>query len=494
MEKNYILIFPHQLFENHHLINKNSTLFLVEDPHFFYRFNFHKQKLVFHRATMQEYAHMLKKRGVNVIYFDHHLCKKNPEIVFIFCKENKIHHLNYFDLADEILHQRLHAESKKYNIEIIEHTSPSFFLSKEEVSQILGVKKNYRMASFYTKMRKKFKILVKNNKPFMNKWSFDEENRLKFSQATKSVSLAKENKSIIVEHAKNYIEIDFSNNPGDTTNFIYPINHQEAQIHLKKFISKNLNNFGPYQDAFDEHELFGFHSLLSPLLNVGLLLPDQVVQEVLFYIEKKEYKINSIEGFIRQILGWREFVRGIYVLHGSKQKNSNIFNHKNRLSKSFWDGTTTIKPIDVVIKKTLAYAYAHHIERLMVLGNFMLLTEINPNDVYSWFMEMYIDAYDWVMIPNIYGMSQYSDDGIMTSKPYCSSSKYILAMSHYKKEEWTSLWDSLYWNFIRKNYKKLLTIPRFKFMLSIFNKIKKETIQKHVLIAQNYLNTLSNNS
>lgn len=488
--KKTVLIFPHQLFKDHELISKNSVVLIVEDAHFFYRFNFHKQKLIFHRATMHAYAAMLKERGIEIFYFDHEVCYKDPDVFLSFCNKNNIKELHYFDVADELLFQRLYAQSKKFDVQLIEYPNPSFLLSKKDVEQMLGFKKNYRMAFFYQAMRKKFNILVKNNKPFMDKWSFDEENRLKFSQSIKPASLLKESNSIFVKEAQHHIETFFPNNPGKSSPFMYPINHDEAKKHLKNFITKNLDNFGPYQDAIDENESFGFHSILSPLLNTGLVLPQEVIEEALSLVEKKNYKINSIEGFIRQILGWREFVRGVYVLQGNKQKDSNFFDHKNRLPQSFWDGTTKVKPLDVVIKKILECAYAHHIERLMVLGNFMLLAEIKPDDVYRWFMEMFIDAYDWVMIPNIYGMSQYSDGGLITTKPYCSTSKYILSMSHYKKEAWTKLWDALYWNFVSKNYKKLSAINRFKLMLSMFKKIKKETMEEHLSIAQNFLRDL----
>jgi deoxyribodipyrimidine photolyase-related protein len=177
-----------------------------------------------------------------------------------------------------------------------------------------------------------------------------------------------------------------------------------------------------------------------------------------------------VEGFIRQIIGWREFMFGVYVVAGEKHRNSNFFKHTNKLPKGFYDATTEIPPIDDVINHLNKYAYAHHIERLMILGNYLLLRKTKPTEVYRWFMELFIDSYDWVMVPNVFGMSQYADGGLMTTKPYISSSNYILQMSNYKKGDWCTHWDSLFWNFIGDHYDQLAKIPRMRFMITAFKK------------------------
>ncbi len=232
--------------------------------------------------------------------------------------------------------------------------------------------------------------------------------------------------------------------------------------------------FGDYQDAILANENFLFHSILSPLLNIGLITPEEVVKKAIKTSEKKEIPINSLEGFIRQIIGWREFIRGVYIVKGQKQRNSNFWKSKRKLNQSFYNGRTNITPIDTVIKRITKYAYAHHIERLMILGNFMQLSEIDPNDVFRWFMEMFIDAYDWVMVPNVYGMSQYADGGLMSSKPYISSSNYIKKMSNFKHDYWCEIWDALFWSFIYKHQKVLKKNPRMSLMVNQLKKKQKE--------------------
>jgi deoxyribodipyrimidine photolyase-related protein len=205
------------------------------------------------------------------------------------------------------------------------------------------------------------------------------------------------------------------------------------------------------------------------MLNTGILTPEYVVQEALAYAKKHTIPLNSLEGFIRQIIGWREFVRAVYHMIGKEQAKSNFFNNKKPLPASFYTAKTGIEPIDTTIKKLLETAYSHHIERLMVLGNFMLIAEINPTDVYTWFMEMYIDSYDWVMVPNVYGMSQYADTR-MTTKPYISSSNYVLGMSNYEKGAWCKIWDSLFWTFMHNHAKKLAPIARMHFLMNALHK------------------------
>ena len=184
------------------------------------------------------------------------------------------------------------------------------------------------------------------------------------------------------------------------------------------------------------------HSLLSPLINSGLINPIYAIKKILDYYKKNNIRLNSCEGLIRQIIGWREFIRGVYVSKGVEERTKNFWNFQRSIPKSFYNGTTGIIPVDDTIKKINSTGYANHIERLMIIGNFMLLCEFDPNEVYQWFMELFIDSYDWVMVPNVYGMSQFIDGGLMSTKPYISSSNYILKMSNYKKDKWCEIWDT----------------------------------------------------
>ncbi len=247
------------------------------------------------------------------------------------------------------------------------------------------------------------------------------------------------------------MEREFPDAIGEASPFLYPTTHQEAKKALEVFLQDKLIFFGDYQDAIQKEESFLFHSVLSPILNLGLLTPQEVIQAAINHSEKHSVPINSLEGFLRQIVGWREFVRASYLLNGSHQRSLNFFQHQEQIPEKFWAGEIGILPIDTVIKRILKTGYCNHIERLMVLGNFLLLTETALQEIYKWFMGYFVDAYDWVMVPNVYGMSQYADGGLIITKPYVSSSNYILKMSNYPKGEWTDIWDGLFWRFLQKH-------------------------------------------
>ena len=226
------------------------------------------------------------------------------------------------------------------------------------------------------------------------------------------------------------------------------------------------------------------------MLNTGLLTPQFIVDEALQYASNHEIPINSLEGFIRQIIGWREFIRAVYELKGKEERTKNYWGFTRKIPASFWNGTTGIEPVDNTIKKVLATGYCHHIERLMVLGNFMLLCEFDPDDVYRWFMELFIDAYDWVMVPNVYGMSQFADGGLMATKPYISGSNYLMKMSDYKKGEWQNVWDGLFWRFMHTHRTFFLKNPRLGMLVRSFDKMPDIKQKAHLNNAAQFLNSL----
>ena len=243
-----------------------------------------------------------------------------------------------------------------------------------------------------------------------------------------------------------YVKEHFSKeNPGELNPIKqYPISFEEAQTFLEQFLTQRFSRVGIYEDAILKESSTLNHSLLSPLMNVGLLQPLEVVNKALSYAEKNNIPINSTEGFVRQIIGWREFIRGMYLCKGGYSRTKNFWNFKRKIPASFYDGTTGIEPIDNTIKTILKTGYCHHIERLMVLGNFMLLCEFDPTDVYKWFMELFVDSYDWVMVPNVYGMCLFADGGTFATKPYIGGSNYIKKMSNYKSGQWCEVWDAYF--------------------------------------------------
>ena len=343
------------------------------------------------------------------------------------------------------------------------------FLNTEAENQVFfnPSKKKYFQTSFYKLQRKKMNILMVGNNPKGDKWTYDDENRKKYpkSKTPPTIKYPKESKEFY-EEGINYVNTHFSENYGVLNGAIsYPTDFTSAKNWFNDFLNERFAEFGDYEDAIVEKEAILNHSLLSPLINSGLLTPKYVIDELNKYGIKKSIPINSFEGIVRQIIGWREFIRGIYVAKGSIERTRNYWNFDKKMPEAFYNATTGIKPIDDCINKVNDNAYLHHIERLMVIGNFMFLCEIRPDDVYKWFMEFFIDSYDWVMVPNVYGMSQFADGGLMSTKPYISSSNYIMKMSDYKKGDWQKIWDGLYWRFIYKNQSFFQSNPRLSMMV-----------------------------
>ena len=245
-----------------------------------------------------------------------------------------------------------------------------------------------------------------------------------------------------------------------------------------------------YEDAIVKGENILNHSVLTPMMNTGLLTPQFVLDEALKFGKENGVPLNSLEGFIRQIMGWREFIRGVYEAVGSKERTTNFWGFERKIPASFYDGTTGIPPVDDTIKMLLKTGYNHHIERLMVLGNFMVLCEFHPDEVYRWFMEMYIDSYDWVMVTNVYGMSQFADGGLMATKPYISGSNYLMKMSDYKKGDWQKTWDGLFWRFMHVHRDFFLKNPRLGMLVRTFDKMSDEKRNTHIENGERFLTKL----
>jgi len=286
------------------------------------------------------------------------------------------------------------------------------------------------------------------------------------------------------------VEDEFPGAPGSLDNLYYPTTHALAEKWLDTFLGERFIKFGPYEDAMAAGHNWLHHSVLTPMLNTGLLTPAQVIETALRFADKSNVPLNSLEGFVRQIIGWREFMRATYDDLGVPMRTTNHWKHKRNLPDSFYDGTTGIDPIDDAIHRILDTGYCHHIERLMILGGFMFLCEIKPDDIYAWFMEMFIDSYDWVMVPNVYAMSQHADGGAITTKPYFSGSNYVLKMSNYKKGEWSEIWDALFWRWIIRNSDALKGNPRWAMMVRNGEKMTEEKRNAHLKTAASYLKGL----
>ena len=487
------LILPHQLFENSPLIENDYECYLIEEYLFFSQYKFHKQKIAYHRASMQCYKDYLVKRGKKVVYISAH--EKNSDLrkLLSFLNKENIIEIHLIDPTDNWVEKRIAEASSKNEVSIHYYNSPLFLNTKEELLSFFKPKgKKFFQTKFYKQERKKRKILVDSEgNPEGEKWTFDSENRKKYPSKKTPPHIVFPVNNDYYKEAKKYTEEYFSDYPGSLDNYpLYPIDYKTSKKWLQSFFNERFLEFGPYEDAIVKEHSFLNHSVLSPMINTGLLRPEYVISETLKFIRTNDIPINSVEGFVRQIIGWREFIRGIYECKGTQERTTNFWGFKRKIPASFYDGTTGIVPVDNAIKKVLATGYCHHIERLMVLSNFMLLCEFDPDEVYRWFMELFIDAYDWVMVPNVYGMSQFADGGLMATKPYISGSNYIMKMSNYKKGDWQVIWDGLFWRFMHVHRAFFLKNPRLGMLISNFDKMDSTKRNGHLTSSEDYLSSL----
>ena len=449
------IIFPIHLFKDIKELKKYDKIFIVEDPIYFTKFKFHKMKLCFHRASMKKYHDYLKKNNIMVKYFNYNID---------YTSHLANNQITFYDPVDHDLINKINNSSKKLKFSVEIKETKIFVTTKEQLTNYHNEIFNKKFAlttSFYRWQRKELNIMYPIGKKY--KLSYDKANREPFqTNPTDIFKPSKKNNKYITE-AKKYVNSNFKNNFGNMDDFIYPIDHVGASEWLDDFISKRFENFGTYEDAFNPNVKFGYHSVLSPLLNVGLLTDNDVLKKILPLQNK--IPLSSFEGYIRQLIGWKQGVRYLYQFHYDKFNNKNYLKNKNKISNRIWDGTTGIPPVDDCVNKVKNSGYLHHIERLMVMGNFFLITMTDPKEVFNWFIEIVsMDAYQWVMYPNVYGMITYADGGFMMSRPYMSSSAYLKKMGNYngnkqtiklndKEYLWSEIWDALYYNFINTHYK-----------------------------------------
>ncbi len=493
----YLIIFPHQLHKEHlGLKYKPEKIFIVEDSLFFfdhqYPVNFHKQKLILHRASMKQYQDHLTSLGFDVEYRDYQvdLLEKVIETIALSSPKATV---MLSDTADYTLNKRVKSLASYYGIELHWIRSQLFLNTNQQNKDYRSDKKRWFMASFYQFQRTRLNILMQDDgKPVGGKWSFDEDNRKKIP--TKDIPLIPpmnfpEENSFIRE-AKKYVHVHFPDALGSDHFFYYPTNFKDAEVWLENFLTLRLERFGPYEDALVPQDHWLYHSVLTPMLNIGLLSPDTIIEKAIQHSQANQIPLASIEGFVRQIIGWREFMRATYVDLGVQMRTTNHWQHTRKIPPCFYDGTTGITPIDDIITHILNTGYCHHIERLMVLGGFMFLCEFDPDEIYRWFMELFIDSYDWVMVTNVYAMSQNADGGLITTKPYFSGSNYLKKMGYGNTKQnasWAPTWDGLYWRWIHLHQDQLSKNPRWAMMCAMSRKMEHDKMSAHIARAEEFL-------
>jgi deoxyribodipyrimidine photolyase-related protein len=466
----------------------------------------HIQKVVGFFAAMRFFSKELKQKNHNVIYIhlndEDNLQSFERNIQHLISKNNFTHF--EYQLPDEYrVDQQLKKLCQSISITSSISDSEHFFTNRKELGDFFEGKKTFLLESFYRALRKKHSVLMEGDKPLTGQWNYDGENRKKLPRNHKPITpLVFDNEvTAIVKEIKNTNVKTIGNI--DKNNFLWPINRVQSLRLLDFFVTECLPFFGSYQDAMTPNEWSLYHSRISFSMNLKMISPQEVIDKAIqeWHRRPNDIEYNQLEGFVRQIIGWREYMRGIYWLKMPNYASMNFFDNQEKLPDWFWTGKTKMNCLKDAINQSLEYAYAHHIQRLMITGNFALLAGVHPDEIDAWYLGIYIDAIEWVEITNTRSMSQFADGGIVGTKPYVSSAAYIDKMSHYcgtcfykkalKTGEKSCPFNSLYWNFYDKNEEKLAKNPRIGMMYNVWRKMKPEAKVELLEQANYYLKNIN---
>ena len=482
-----------QLFTEKYLekFKKDHFFFMAEDYELCTYEKHHKQKILLFLSSMRSHADRLKKNKFKIEYspitdksFNLNYVDKLRKII----KSKKITEISCFEIEDKFFENKISQFCKKEKLKWNIIQTPMFLNSRDNFKKYLKNSKKPFMAVFYKETRRELNLLIgRDGNPEGGKWSFDEENRKKLPKNITIPKFPIINETSHTKKLKPIIEKLFKDHPGNTKDFWFATKYEDVTKILNFFIKDKSNLFGDYEDAVDQKDNILFHSALSPYINLGIITPEFIIKKIIDFHKKNKIRLNSLEGYIRQLIGWREFMRGIYQNYSEEMEIKNFFKQNRKMKKSWYDGTTGMPPLDYAIKNAVNYGWSHHIERLMILSNIMNLCEIKPTIVYKWFMEMFVDSSDWVMVPNVYGMGLFSDGGIFATKPYICGSAYFMKMMDFKKGEWCNTMDGLYWRFIDRNRKFFLKNPRLSMMVRIFDKMKSDRKKLILLEADKFI-------
>jgi deoxyribodipyrimidine photolyase-related protein len=489
-----IILFGNMLFSDRSTLpTQQMPVFMVEDDGFCTHFKYHKHKLILVLAAMRHHRDALQQQGTTVEYWelDSGPAKLSYEEKLLQAvRKYSVTTLHTYTIEDRGLHDRIQDFCSNHHLTLIFHESPLFLTTHAEFQTYRKRYKRLFMGDFYKFQRLRLEILLdKDGKPQGGQWSYDDQNRKPLPKKIDIPSLSLPTPTHHVKAVSALVDRLFPDHPGQSQNFWLPVTHKDSTIWLHQFLSERFSNFGPYEDALSTKEPFVFHSVLSPMLNLGILTPKEVVDSALAYAANHDVPLNSLEGFIRQMIGWREYIRGVYHAIAPTQRQQNVLSHHRKLTPDWYNGTTGLVPVDQVIQQVQNRGWAHHIERLMVMSNIMLLAEIHPTEVYRWFMELFVDSADWVMVPNVYGMGQFADGGQMMTKPYISGSNYLNKMGDYPKGDWCEVWDGLYWRFVDRKRDLLTRNPRLSMTIKTLEKMDSERRQKIFAKAEEFIQT-----
>ena len=449
----------------------------------------HVQKVVGFFSAMRNFANRLKAQNHQVVYFKINDPKNRQHLADNISKlivEHSIKKFEYQEPDEYRLDKQLKEFCLNLNIASQVFSTEHFYTERGDLKAFFNGKKQFLMEHFYRNMRKKHQILMIDKQPEGGKWNYDASNRKKWKGEVlipQEISFDNDVTEILADIKKSGIQTIGTINPNY---FEYPISKKQSLLQLNYFCDHLLVHFGDYQDAMHTDKIYLFHSRISFAMNTKLISPKEIIETVLkaYRNNQDEIDISQVEGFIRQILGWREYMRGMYWMLMPDYKKENYLKNEHKLPAFFWTGNTKMNCLKKSIKNSLDNGYAHHIQRLMITGNFALLTGVHPDAIDAWYLGIYVDAIEWVQLPNTRGMSQFADGGKIATKPYVSSGSYIHKMSNYcsschynknkKFEKDACPFNSLYWNFLDEKQAELSSLFRMKMMYRLLNKMSSE--------------------
>ncbi|MEM8766581.1 MAG: cryptochrome/photolyase family protein [Pseudomonadota bacterium] len=491
MSNKLLLVAGNQLFDPSHLADhRDAVVLMCESDDYCARIPSHQQKLGFVLSAMRAHAEALEAAGFDVRY--HRLAESRSfaDLLPEYANRLGARKLYHFDSEDRGFIKGISRTAKAIGLRREVIRTPMFLLDNKTVDGYFQESRNPRMAGFYKSQRLRMGLLIdEQRQPLGGKWSFDAQNRSKLPRHQALPELPAPTHSADTRACLEEIAVRFPTHPGNARDLWLPVDRAGALRWLDRFLEERLLGFGTYEDAITSRSSTLFHSVLSPFLNVGLITPDEVVSRAMDAGESLQVPLNDLEGFIRQVVGWREFIRGAYRTHRHTMRKRNVWGGERTLTPEWLEGNTGIPPLDHAIRTAIDYGWNHHIERLMVIANLMNLAEIHPQEVYQFFMTHYIDAYDWVMVPNVYGMGLTSDGGIFTSKPYICGSNYIRKMSDFPAGEWTDVMDGLYWRFVAKHRPVLATNPRLAMMTRGLDRMEPARLRRILGAAEDFIGT-----
>nr|WP_136249473.1 cryptochrome/photolyase family protein [Ningiella ruwaisensis] len=466
----------------------------------------HKKKIAFIFSAMRHFAQTLKEEGYN-LYYTQYDDKDNHGSLYAQAKAlidaHDISEIFVAKAAEYRLHHDILTWQEKLGVPLTICADNRFMAQEAEFKKWADGRKQLRMEYFYREMRKQHNILLENGDPIGGKWNFDKQNRDSPDKQLDIPAPTKFEPDDISKDVIALVEREFSSHFGDIQDFHYAVTREQALVVLKEFIEYRLEDFGQYQDAMVQGEPWMYHSHVSFYINTGLLSVQECISAAEQAYISGQAPINSVEGFIRQILGWREYVRGFYWYFMPALKTSNYLEAHRKLPDLYWGADTKMNCLKQCVKETKENAYAHHIQRLMVLGNFALLAGLSPDEVNEWYLIVYADAYEWVELPNVSGMILFTDGGKLASKPYAASGAYINKMSNYcqhceysvkeKSGHQACPFNYLYWDFLIRHKSKLQKNQRMAMIYSTLNKMDEKKLAHMQDDAAVFLNKLDNN-